>query len=100
MQNHPSFLSPNTHTSLPTIPPRNPLRAPQPQRLPSAPEIRALSPPPRRGSKQLVVQCVADSEDEKESVDGCVKNELPDFSDIRVHASVVSLVSELATDGV
>lgn len=99
MQNHPSFLSPNTHTSLPTIPQRNPLRASQPQRLPSAPEIRALSPPPRRGSKQLVLQCVADGEDdEKERVDGRVDSELPDFSDIRAHASVASLRSEL--DGV
>lgn len=101
MQNHPSFLSPNTHTSLPTIPQRNPLRASQPQRLPSAPEIRALSPPPRRGSKQLVLQCVADGEDdEKERVDGRADSELPDFSDIRVHAPVASLRSELVTDGV
>lgn len=99
MQNHPSFLSPNTHTSLPTIPQRNPLRASQPQRLPSAPEIRALSPPPRRGSKQLVLQCVADDEDEKERVDGRVESELPDFSDIRLHAPVASLRSELVTDG-
>ncbi|KIK47193.1 hypothetical protein CY34DRAFT_799547 [Suillus luteus UH-Slu-Lm8-n1] len=99
MQNHPSFLSPNTHTSLPTIPQRNPLRASQPQRLPSAPEIRALSPPPRRGSKQLVLQCVADGEDdEKERADGRVDSELPDFSDIRAHVPVASLRSEL--DGV
>ncbi|KAG1774847.1 hypothetical protein EV702DRAFT_471958 [Suillus placidus] len=101
MQNNPSFLSLNTLTPLPTIPPRNPLRASQPQRLPSAPEIRALSPPPRRGSKQLVAQCVADGGEEKERVDGGMEHELPDFSDIRVHAgSVMSLGSEWVTDGV
>lgn len=85
MQNHPNFLSINTHTSLPAIPLRNPLRPPQPQRLPSAPEIMALSPPPRRGSTQLMVQCLADGGEERETVEG----ELPDFSDIRVHAGSV-----------
>ncbi|KAG2039633.1 hypothetical protein BDR03DRAFT_951667 [Suillus americanus] len=85
MQNHPNFLSLNTQTPLPTIPPRNPLRPPQPQRLPSAPEIMALSPPPRRGSTQLMMQYVADDGEERERTD----SELPDFSDIRVHAGSV-----------
>lgn len=35
-----------------------------------------------------MVQSVADGGDEREKeVDGCVENELPDFSDIRVNAS-------------
>lgn len=37
-----------------------------------------------------MLQCVADGEDEKERVDGGVECELPDFSDIRAHASVAS----------
>ncbi|KAG2070432.1 hypothetical protein BDR04DRAFT_1118452 [Suillus decipiens] len=81
MQNHPNFLSPSTHIP-PTVPPRNPLRASQLHSLTNTPEIKALSPPPRRGSKQLVVQCVADG---GEKVDGGVEGELPDFSDIRLH---------------
>ncbi|KAG1872332.1 hypothetical protein DFJ58DRAFT_761048 [Suillus subalutaceus] len=85
MQNHPNFLSLNTQTPLPTIPLRNPLRQPQPQHLSSAPEIMALSPPPRRGSTQLIMQYVADDGEERERMDG----ELPDFSDIRVHAGSV-----------
>lgn len=46
-----------------------------------------------------MLQCVADDEDEKERVDGRVESELPDFSDIRLHAPVASLRSELVTDG-
>lgn len=85
MQNDPCFLSQSTHILLPTVSSRNSLRPSQ--RLPSAPEIKALSPPPRRGSRQLM-QCVADGGDEREKeLDGCVENELPDFSDIRVNAS-------------
>ncbi|KAG1745835.1 uncharacterized protein EDB91DRAFT_1245982 [Suillus paluster] len=104
MQNHPDFLQFTTPTQmLPSLPPRNPLRPP-PQRLPSAPEITSLSPPPRRGSKQLVAQYLTDSGNEKEKGDESGRegdeekemvdsdSELPDFSDIRVHAgSVVSL---------
>ncbi|KAG0704288.1 hypothetical protein DFH29DRAFT_1038829 [Suillus ampliporus] len=94
MQNHPSFLQP-TMSTLPTVPPRHPLRPP-PQRLPSAPEITSLSPPPRRGSKQLVAQYLtdADSGNERDHENGNENgdSDLPDFSDIRAHGgSVVSL---------
>lgn len=48
-----------------------------------------------------MAQCVADGGEEKERVDGGMEHELPDFSDIRVHAgSVMSLGSEWVTDGV
>ncbi|OAX36650.1 hypothetical protein K503DRAFT_857850 [Rhizopogon vinicolor AM-OR11-026] len=84
MQNHPSFLQLATPT-LPTIPPRNPLRVSPPERLLSAPEITSLSPPPRRGSKMLMTQQHLNLPEKAES-------ELPDFSDIRVETgSVVSL---------
>ncbi|KAJ8593837.1 hypothetical protein M405DRAFT_569354 [Rhizopogon salebrosus TDB-379] len=81
MQNHPSFLQLATPT-LPTIPPRNPLRPSTSERLPSAPEITSLSPPPRRGSKMLLAQHLDLDSTGSEKAEG----ELPDFSDIRAEA--------------
>ena len=62
MQNDPNFLllaTPVTPTSAaplplpPQLPPRSPFRPPPPERSPPGPEMTSLSPPPRRGSRQI-----------------------------------------------
>ncbi|KAH7922029.1 hypothetical protein BV22DRAFT_1037933 [Leucogyrophana mollusca] len=87
MQNDPSFLqlaTPITPT-VPKPPPRNPNRPAPPEQLPSAPEITSLSPPPRRGSRQLVANDRLQDKTESESQEGSK------FVSLSQHGSVISL---------
>ncbi|EGN98409.1 hypothetical protein SERLA73DRAFT_161195 [Serpula lacrymans var. lacrymans S7.3] len=92
MQNDPSFLQLVTPVSpsIPKLPPRNPNRPSISECLPSSPEIMSLSPPPRRGSRQMSEKIPNQDkgESETQSSESSGENKLATLSQ---RGSVISL---------